>query len=105
MPEWTKEIVLALIVAITGGVGWLFKSWREDRKAKHDTASAEKRSLEERAERLQGKVESLLMDAIARERESNAQMVDRIAMDKQQNEVIAAATAALNAMARRKDGP
>lgn len=110
MPEWALQLILAVIgsASITGGVGWIFKTRRDDRIAEEARRQAEKRSLEERAEKLQAKVESLLMDAFARERENNAQMAERIAMDKQQNEVIVAATAALKeatAALAKRDGP
>ena len=97
MPEWAQQLLIAGggLAMIGGGLRAWWTAFREDRKAKREADAAAKRSLEERAERLQEKVESLLMDAFARERESNAQLAERIAMDKQQNEIIIAATAAL----------
>lgn len=97
MPEWAMTLLVSGggLVMVAGGAKAWWSAWREDRKAKRDGMVAEKRSLEERADRLQGKVESLLMDAIAREREHNAQQADRIAMDAKQNEVIITATTAL----------
>lgn len=108
MPQWLMELFFAVIgsTALTGGVGWWFKTRRDDRNREADRLAQLHATLEARVEKLQAKVESLLMDAIARERESNAQLADRIDMDKQQNEVIAAATAALKeattALARMK---
>ena len=89
MSEWLQlAITIIGSTTITGGLvagisAW-FKWRREDRKA-----------LEGQVVALQAKIESLLMDQIAKERETNAQMLERIAMDAKQNEVIAAATAAL----------
>lgn len=89
MSEWLQlAITIIGSTTITGGLvagisAW-FKWRREDRKA-----------LEGQVVALQAKIESLLMDQIARERESNEQMRERIAMDDKQNEVISAATAAL----------
>jgi P2-related tail formation protein len=95
MPEWTKEIVLAIVVAATGGIGWWFKSWREDRIKREATQQAIVDKLEARNEALRGKVESLLMDAYAHEREANALRAERLAMDKQLAAVATAMTAAL----------
>jgi pyruvate-formate lyase len=97
-------------ILITGGglamlaaaVNALFKDWRESRKAKRDAQAeerlaevAEKKSLQDRADKYQGKVESLLHDAVAAQRELVAQMSERIKMDEAQNTVLNAATAAL----------
>lgn len=79
MPDWLQEIILVALGSSTilGGVGWLFKTRREDRLAQ-----------EQRIDRLQDKVENLLRDAVAREREYNAQGRERIAMDAQLKEVL-----------------
>lgn len=97
MPEWAMQLLLALIgsASVTGGIGWFFRSRRDDRKEEEARRSAIYAASEARCEKLQGKVESLLMDAIARERENNAQMSERIEMDAKQNEVILAATGTL----------
>ncbi len=91
------QLILAAIgsVSLSGGIGWYFKSRREDRIAREARQQSLLDILEARNDKLQSKVESLLMDALARERENNANMIDRIAMDKQQNVVAAAMTAAL----------
>lgn len=91
------QLLLAVIgsTAITGGVGWWFKTRRDDRIAKDARTQADMDALRARDEKLQAKIESLLMDAIARERENNSQMSERIEMDAKQNEVIVAATATL----------
>lgn len=98
MPEWATAL-LKEALAPTGilalAFGWWFKTKRDDKRAAADRAAAEKKSLEDRIERLQEKIHSLLMDAIAREREHNAQQADRIATDAKQNEVIITATTAL----------
>ena len=78
-----------------GGISAWWKAQREDRRLEAERREAEKHDLVGRVEKLQAKVESLLMDAIAREKEANRQMQERIAMDAKQNEVIAAATVAL----------
>lgn len=103
MPEWAMQLLIA-----GGGLGLLgagtkawWVDWCESRKAKRKALADDKKSLEERADRLQGKVESLLMDAIAREREHNAQQADRIAMDAKLADVIATATAELKEAAVR----
>ena len=96
MSEWSPILLAVigspLIGGLIAGIGWWFKSRREDRKA-----------LEGQVITLQAKIESLLMDQIAKERETNAQMQERIAMDAKQNEVIAAATAALRQAAAALD--
>lgn len=89
MPEWLSQIVIAVIGAGgLSGVGWFFKTRREDYKE-------ERKRLIDKIDLLQTKVESLLMDASARERETIAQLTERIEMDKKQNEVIAAAVTTL----------
>lgn len=102
-------VVLAIVTPALAGVGWWFKAWRDDRTAREARHRVVVDVLEARNDKLQGKVESLLMDAIAREREANAQMIDRIAMDRQQNVVAAAMTVALKeataALTKPKDVP
>lgn len=90
MPEWAKDLLLALLgsAPILGGIGWLFRVRREDRLAREKKAA-------EHVEKLQAKVESLLMDAIARERDQARRFEERLAMDAKQVEVVAANTAAL----------
>lgn len=97
MPEWIKEIVLTIMgsASIAAGVGWYFKSKREDRIDERNRQEAEKKALKDNVEKLQSKVEALLMDAIAREKESNIQMTDRMQMDEKLHEILSAATTAL----------
>lgn len=97
MPPWLESLLIAGggLTLIGGGVGAWWRAWREDRRRREDLRQKEKQDLIDRVERLQLKVESLLMDAIAREKESNIQMQERIEMDAKQNNVIAAATVAL----------
>lgn len=97
MPDWLQQLLLAVIgsASITGGIGWWFKTRRDDRKEEADRRIVLHATLETRIEKLQVKIESLLMDAIAREKEANVQMTQRIEMDARQNEVITAATTAL----------
>ncbi len=104
MPQWAENIVMALIAAATGGTAWWFKSWRDDRIKREDTQQKIVERLEERNEALQVKVESLLMDAFARERESNTLRTERLAMDKQLATLVTAMTAALDRQ-KVKDGP
>lgn len=92
---------MQLLVA-GGGLGLLagaarawWTAWREDSKAKKDAEAAEKKSLQDRADKYQGKVESLLHDAVGTQRELVSQMQERIKMDEAQNTVLNAATAAL----------
>jgi hypothetical protein len=108
MPDWAQELLLAVLGSTTfaGAVGWWFKSRREDRKeedarkeavrlALEGRTEAMRLALEARVEKLNDKVESLLRDAIAREREVIDRDRERIDMDAKQNEVISAATTAL----------
>lgn len=108
MPDWLQNLIIAALSSATvaSGVGWWFKSRREDRKeenarkeatrlALEARVEATRIALEQRVERLNDKVESLLRDAIAREREVIGQTRERIEMDAKQNVVIEAATTAL----------
>lgn len=108
MPDWVQNLIIAAFGSTTlaGAIGWWFKSRREDRKEADARREATRLSLEarteamrialeSRVERLNDKVESLLRDAIAREREVITQNEERLDMDKKQLEVITAATTAL----------
>ena len=97
MPEWAMQMFLAVIgsASITGGVGWWFKGRREDRIRRELTQQTNVEKLDAKNEALQAKVESLLMDAYAHEREANALRAERLAMDKQLAAVATAMTAAL----------
>lgn len=108
MPDWVQNLIIAAFGSSTlaGAIRWWFKSRREDRKEKDARSEAirlalEARTeatrvaLETRVEKLNDKVESLLRDAIAREREAINQTRERMEMDAKQNEVISAATSAL----------
>lgn len=97
MPEWALQLLVTGggLAIMAGGADTWFKAWREDRTAREARQRDVVGGLEARNDRLQAKVESLLADAIARERENNAQQADRIAMDAKQNEVIITATTAL----------
>ncbi len=88
---------------MAGGAKAWWTSWREDRKARRDAASAEKKALEDRVEKLQEKVESLLMDALARERENNVLRTERLAMDKQLASLVTTMAVALE-RSKAKDG-
>jgi hypothetical protein len=105
MPPWVMEILIpggGLLLLAGGAKAW----WNEliaARKAKRETEMAEKRVLEERVENLQEKVESLLMDALARERESNTLRAQRLDMDKQLVALATAMAASLD-RAHAKDG-
>jgi hypothetical protein len=108
MPEWVQTIIMAALGSTTlaGGIGWWFKTRREDRNkedarkesvrlALESRTEATRVALEARVEKLNDKVESLLRDAIARERDVINQNRERMAMDQNQKEVIQAATTAL----------
>lgn len=108
MPDWVQNLIIAAFGSSTlaAGIGWWFKSRREDRKeesarkeavrlALEARTEAIRLALEGRVERLNDKVESLLRDAIAREREVIGQTRERIEMDEKQTKVIEAATTAL----------
>lgn len=104
MPAWlSNEAVLALITAVTGGIAWWFKGWRDDRIKRELTQQAIVESRDAKIEALQGKVESMLMDAVARERETNALRAERLEMDKKLAALGTAMTAALE-RATMKDG-
>lgn len=102
MPEWAMQLLVAGggLALIGGGIRAWWTAWLEDRKAKSDAAAAEKKSQQERTEKLEGKVESLLHDAAASAKELNAQLIARIDMDEKQNTVIAANTEALKENAK-----
>lgn len=111
MPEWASALLkdaLAPTGIVALGLGWWFKTRRDDkkeqaaaeaadRKSREDAAAAEKRSLQERAEKLEAKVESLLMDANAYLRETDVLRAERIVTDKQ---MVALATAMITALER-----
>lgn len=86
MPDWALQLLVGggVLAGAMAGIKKVFTVVYDAWVAK-----------EKRVETLQDKVQSLLMDAIAREREHNAQQADRIAMDAKQNEVIITATTAL----------
>jgi hypothetical protein len=66
MPDWLKELLLAVIgsASITGGIGWWFKTRRDDRIAR-DLAHAEREqaALKE-AREAQQEVKAMLQDRI-----------------------------------------
>lgn len=97
MPEWVQNLIMTALGSTTlaGGIGWWFKTRREDRNKEDARTEATRAALETRVEKLNDKVESLLRDAIAREREVITQNRDRMEIDQNQKAVIAAATTAL----------
>ncbi|HTE35714.1 MAG TPA: hypothetical protein VK630_04145 [Reyranella sp.] len=98
MPGWLTELVATVLgsTAILSGIAWLFKSWRDDRLARDARQQAIVDKLEARNEALRGKVESMLMDAVAFARETKGEQAERLAMDKQLASVATAMTAALD---------
>lgn len=106
MPPWVLEILIpgGGLLLIAGGLKAWWNDWREARKAARDATEKDKKDLQEEVKSLRGKVESLLMDAIARERETNALRAERLAMDKQFAALATAMTAALE-RSKTKDGP
>jgi len=97
MPDWLMQLLVA-----GGGLGMMaalikawWTGWREDRIRRESVQQAIVEKLEERNEALRAKVESLLMDAFARERESNALRAERLDMDKKMAALATAMTAAL----------
>jgi fructose-1,6-bisphosphatase len=92
-----KEILLAILgsSAVLGGIGWLFKSRREDKRLEIERWEKRVAELEKSRNELQDKVESLLMDTIAREKENNVQMAQRMELDAKMKEIISAAASAL----------
>lgn len=95
MPDWAVQLSLVVFAALTAGVGWFFRTWREDRIKREAVQQAIVEKLEAKNEVLQGKVQSLLADAYAHERETNALRAERLAMDKQQVTIATAMTVAL----------
>lgn len=97
MPDWVQNLIIAALGSstIAGGIGWWFKSRREDQNEERRRTDAIRQALELRVDKLNDKVESLLRDAIAREREAIGQNRERMDMDAKQNEVISAASTAL----------
>lgn len=77
VPEWLAPTLLTPLVL---GIGWLFKTRRDDRLA-------ERAAYEAKIEALQAKVESLLNDAIAREKESTKAVAEDAEMSRQRIEV------------------
>lgn len=99
MPEWSKEVVLALIAAATGGIAWLFKGWRDDRVRRELTQQTIIEKKDEKIAALYAKVESLLADANAYLRETDQLRAERIVTDKQ----FAALVTAMIAMKERDE--
>lgn len=97
MPEWLQNLLITGggLALIGTAIGTLYKAWREDRKLEYEARRVERLALIAKIEELQTKVQALLMDAIAREKDANIQMLKRIDMDAKQNEVIMAATTVL----------
>jgi hypothetical protein len=105
MPPWVMELLIpggGLLLMAAGLKAW-WTDWRDGQKAKREADAAYKKALEDRVVTLQGKVESLLMDAIARERESNTLRAQRLEMDKKLEALATAMAAALD-RAKARDG-
>jgi hypothetical protein len=117
MPDWLKDLVVQILgsTAILGGVGWLFKSRRDDRlavearveaerKAELDRLRADLREEKARSEGLQAKVYSLLVDATTKAEEDAAERAMRLAMDDKKRildeAILAALTKTTATMAR-----
>lgn len=102
MSEWL-QLALALIAStplsagVVAGIGWWFKTRREDRRAKEALILADRAALQARIETLQGKVESQLMDALAAALENKTQQAELIATLKN---IAGVATAMIAAMER-----
>ena len=98
MPDWAMSLLVTAggLGLMAGGAKAWWTAWRDDRKQARDNVAAEKKSLEDRVETSRAKVESLLMDAIARERETNALRVERLEMDKKLAALVTTLTAALD---------
>ncbi len=86
MPDWAMQLLIAGggLAAIVTAISKLFDALMKAWKAKED-----------HVDRLQEKVESLLHDAVAREREANAHMHEQSEIDADHKEVTVANTAAL----------
>lgn len=97
MPPWMMELLIAGggLGLMAGGLKAWWTDWRDARKERERQRQATIDKLEAQNEALRGKVESLLMDAFARERETNALRAERLAMDKQFAALATAMTAAL----------
>lgn len=102
MPEWLMQLLgtlggLGLIAAAVRGV---FNRWIAKVDAAANSVTTDKKTQAERIEKLEGKVESLLHDAVAGVKELNAQLLARIDMDEKQNTVLTATAQALADNAR-----
>lgn len=91
MSEWIP-VILAVVTPTIAGIGWLVK-------VRWDRRIAQEAAREAHVKGLQEKVESLLHDAVAREKEFFARAAARIEMDVQLKDLIAANTAALTQFA------
>jgi outer membrane murein-binding lipoprotein Lpp len=109
MPEWAMQLLVTAggLGLMAGGAKAWWAAWREDRKAKRDGAASEKRTLEARVEKLQDKLESLLMDAAAKGQDDRREKAEMIAMLAKMNELASAMAEALKdfTKARAKDAP
>lgn len=98
IPDSAWAIIATVVTGALAGIGWMAKSRREDRlRAEAKLAEEQKEAIrlrreerdkyEARIEALQLKVQSLLGDAIAREREYAESMLARADLDNQMRAV------------------
>ena len=109
MPEWLMQLLVS--AGGLGMIGAMGKAWwtafRDDRKTKLDAEATYKKSLEAKVERLQDKVESLLMDAAAKGQDDRREKAELIAALNKINELSASMVDALKdaTKARMRDSP
>lgn len=96
MPDWSKEVVLALIAAATGGVAWWFKTRHDDKVRREAAQQTIIDRLQKRHDDLQARFESLLMDAKMKAEDDRAERAESIATNKQLAAVTTAMIAALD---------
>lgn len=115
IPEWVPTVLVTPLVL---GVGWLFKTRRADRLAHEAEIKAERAahaleirelraSYDAKLEAANGKVESLLNDAIAREKEATKAAAEDAELVRQRMEISRATNDLLRELARdraRKGG-
>ncbi len=111
MAEWTEIVgtILGSTVvtgAITGAVAWIAKNKRDDQLRKETKAEEDRKALIDNlktqwteavaeAKSMRAKSDSLLADAVAREREMIEQLKKRIDMDAKQDSTIDANSAVM----------
>lgn len=88
------------IALLGGGIKVWWTDYKAVQKEKRDAVAAEKRSLEERAERLQAKLDSVLADAMAKALDDKRERAELIAILNKFQELTVIMTEVTKARAR-----